>query len=120
MFYSSQKQREGESLRSYLNRFNAAILEVRQLDPSVAMTAMKSGLRSCPFQFFIKKTYPRSWPEMLARAEKYANAEDEDEPKESQAEEKPEIVLQPPPAEERTQATGRELPAPPRERRPRS
>ena len=88
------------------------------------MTAMKSGLQKCPFLFSIKKTYPRSWLEILARAKKYANAEEgydaHPEPKEPQAKEKPMVVLQPPPAEESIQATGRELPAPPHERRPRS
>ena len=38
------KQREGESIRAYINRFNVAALEVRNLDQSIAMAALKGGL----------------------------------------------------------------------------
>ena len=38
------KQREGESIRSYLDRFNAVVLKVRNLDQSVAMAVLKGGV----------------------------------------------------------------------------
>lgn len=40
----SMKQQEGEPLREYICHFNVAILEVTNLNQSVAMTALKSGL----------------------------------------------------------------------------
>ena len=57
----SIKQKEGESLHSYLDRFNTAILEVRNLDQSVAMTALKGGLQRSKLRFSLQKTYPKSW-----------------------------------------------------------
>ena len=79
------KQREGESLRSYMGRFNKAALEVYDLDHAVAMTAMKSGLQSGPFLFSLGKRSPTSFTELLTRAEKYARAEEACKPAPSAA-----------------------------------
>ena len=38
------KQREGESIRAYINRFNVAALEVQNLNQSIVMAALKGGL----------------------------------------------------------------------------
>ena len=43
----SIKQKENESLRDFIQRFNAATLEITDLDQTVAMTAMKSRLKPC-------------------------------------------------------------------------
>ena len=52
------KQKEGESIRTYVNRFNAAALEVRNLDQSVAMADLKSGLQKNDLLFFLEKNIP--------------------------------------------------------------
>ena len=70
------KQREGESIRAYVNRFNVAALEVRNLDQSVAMAALKGGLQKNDLLFFLEKKYPRDFVDLLARAEGYARAEE--------------------------------------------
>ena len=70
------KQKEGESNRTYVNYFNAAALEVRNLDQSVTMAALKSDLQKNDLLFSLKKKYPRDFTDLLARAEGYARAEE--------------------------------------------
>ena len=70
------KQREGESIRANVNRFNIAALEVRNLDQSVAMAALKGGFQKNDLLFSLKKKYPRDFADLLARAEGYARAEE--------------------------------------------
>lgn len=72
----SIRQREGESLHVYLSYFNMAIQELCNLDQSMTMIAMKSGLQKNTFLFFLEKTYPQNFIEMLIRVEKYANTEE--------------------------------------------
>ncbi|XP_073117062.1 uncharacterized protein [Elaeis guineensis] len=68
------KQREGEHLHNYMNRFNATTLEVYDLDQSVTMTAFNGGLQK---NFFcsLEKKYLKDFMEMLDRVEKYAQAD---------------------------------------------
>ena len=40
----NMKQREEESIRSYLDHFNVAILEVYNLDQLIVMATLKDGL----------------------------------------------------------------------------
>ena len=70
------KQREGESIRAYINHFNIAALEVWNLDQSVAMAALKGGLQKNDLLFSLEKKYPRDFANLLARAEGYAQAEE--------------------------------------------
>ena len=70
------KQESNESLRAYISRFNTATLEISDLDQTVAMTTMKGGLKTSRFLFSLEKRFPADYAEMLARAEKYANAEE--------------------------------------------
>ena len=70
------KQKESESLREFITRFNAITLEVSDLDQTVAMSTMKGGLRPTRFSLSLEKWFSTSFIEMLARAEKYANAEE--------------------------------------------
>ena len=72
----SVKQKQGESIRTYVTRFNAAALEVRDLDQSVAMAALKGGLQKNNLLFSLEKKYPRDFADLLARAERYARAEE--------------------------------------------
>ena len=70
------KQREGESIRAYINRFNVAVLEVQNLYQSVAMAALKGGLQKNDLLFSLEKKYPRDFADFLARAEGYARAKE--------------------------------------------
>lgn len=40
------------------------------------MTDLKSGLQKNTFLFFLEKTYPKDFVEILTRAEKYANTDE--------------------------------------------
>ena len=62
------KQKEGESIQTYVNYFNVAALEVQNLDQSVAMVVLKSDLQKNDLLFFLKKKYPRDFADLLARA----------------------------------------------------
>ena len=70
------KQREGESIRAYVNRFNIAALEVRNLDQSIAIAALKGGLQKNDLLFSLEKKYPRNFADLLARVEGYARVEE--------------------------------------------
>ena len=49
------KQKENESLWDYIRRFNAATLKITDLDQTIAMTAMKDGLKPSRFLFSLKR-----------------------------------------------------------------
>ncbi|OMO62054.1 Retrotransposon gag protein [Corchorus capsularis] len=72
------RQRPNESLRDYVTRFNAEALQVKDLDQSVAVAALMNGLRDDEFQFkfSLSKKPPKTLSELLLRAEKYINAEE--------------------------------------------
>ena len=72
----SIKQGNTKSLRSYLTRFNEEVLQIEEPDDKVSMTAFLAGLRSSSFLFSITTRPPRSMSELLAKAQKYMNAED--------------------------------------------
>ena len=101
------KQREGESIRAYINRFNIAALEVRNLDQSVAMAALKGGLQKNDLLYSLEKKYPRDFADLLARAEGYARAEeafrmkDEETARERQARNSGKLVVEKRPKEAR-------------------
>ena len=64
----SIKQDKDESLRSYLTRFNEEVVQVKEPDDKVIMTAFLRGLYSSSFLFLVMKCPPRSMPELLAKA----------------------------------------------------
>ena len=68
------KQKEGESLREFITRFNAITLEVSDLDSKVTMSTMKGSLKPSRFLFSLEKRFPTCFAEMLSRAEEYTNA----------------------------------------------
>ena len=51
-------------------------VEVTTLDQMVAMSAMKGILKPSRFLFSLEKKFLISFPKMLSRAKKYANAEE--------------------------------------------
>ncbi|GAV68073.1 hypothetical protein CFOL_v3_11576, partial [Cephalotus follicularis] len=71
-------QGKDESLRDYLTRFNRESLTVKDLDPSFTLAALNSGLRSnSSFTFSLLKRPAMDMADLLRRAEKYVNAEEE-------------------------------------------
>ena len=74
----SIKNNPQESLRSYVQRFNAESLKVDVLDEKFSITAFIVGLgvQSKNLMFSISKNPQASMAEVLAKAEKYINSEE--------------------------------------------
>ena len=72
------KQSSQESLRSYVQRFNAESLKVDIPDEKFAITAFITGLgvQSKDLMFSISKNPQASMAEVLSKAEKYINGEE--------------------------------------------
>ena len=70
------KQREKETLRSYVKRFTRETLEVNEADDKVQLTTFKAGLRSRDLVASLAKNPPKTMAEILLKAQKYMNAED--------------------------------------------
>ena len=72
------KQSSQESLRSYVQRFNAESLKIDIPDEKFAITAFIAGLgvQSKDLMFSISKNPQASMVEVLAKAEKYINGEE--------------------------------------------
>ena len=66
------KQREDETLRSYITRFNKKVLLIDE----VVMAIFTNGLRKGKFLFSLYKNDPKTMSDMLYKATKYMNAED--------------------------------------------
>ena len=73
------KQGSQESLKSYVQRFNAESLKIDVLDEKFAITAFIAGLgvQSKDLMFYISKNPQESMAEVLAKAEKYINGEED-------------------------------------------
>jgi hypothetical protein len=69
------KQKEGETLRSYLTRFNKETLLVDGTDDKVVLTAFISGLQSGDFLFSVYKDPPSTMTEMMYEAQRHMNGE---------------------------------------------
>lgn len=63
-------------MKDYIVQFKLAILEIYNLDESVAMLAMKRGLRSSRFIYSLDKTYLKSYSKLLIHAQKYIHAKE--------------------------------------------
>ena len=72
----SIKQREDETLRSYISRFNKKALSIDKADDKILVAAFTNGLRKGKFLFSLYKNYPKTMSEVLYKATKYMNAED--------------------------------------------
>ena len=70
------RQREDESLRSYVARFNKEALLVDEGDEMILVTTFSSGLKEGEFLFSMLKNEPKTMADMLFKASKYMNAED--------------------------------------------
>ncbi|KAK3031954.1 hypothetical protein RJ639_037115 [Escallonia herrerae] len=70
-------QEKNESLACFLGRFNAATLEIDNLDESVKYTAFLRGLRpTSKFTFSVNKSPPGNMKALLEKANKYIQAEE--------------------------------------------
>ena len=72
----SIKQREDETLMSYITRFNKEALSIDETDDKILVAAFTNGLRKGKFLFSLYKNDPKTMFEILYRATKYMNAED--------------------------------------------
>ena len=72
----SIKQREDETLRSYITRFNKEALSIDEADDKILVAAFTNGLQKGKFLFSLYKNNPKTMSEVLYRATKYMNAED--------------------------------------------
>ena len=87
----SIKQREDETLRSYITRFNKEALSINEADDNILVTAFTNGLRKGKFLFSLYKNDPKTMSEVLYKATKYMNTEDalsarEDKPRKRERE----------------------------------
>ena len=71
----SIKQREDETLRSYISRFNKEAFSIDEADDKILVAAFTNGLRKDKFLFSLYKNDPKTMSEVLYRATKYMNAE---------------------------------------------
>lgn len=72
----SIRQREDETLRSYITRFNKEALSIDEVDDKILVVAFTNGLRKGKFLFSLYKNNLKTMSEVLYRATKYMNAED--------------------------------------------
>ena len=72
----SIKQREDETLRSYVSRFNKEALSIDEADDKILVAAFINGLQKGKFLFSLYKNDLKTRLEVLYRATKYMNAED--------------------------------------------
>ena len=72
----SIKQREDETLQSYITRFNKEALSIDEADDKILVAAFTNSLRKGKFLFSLYKNDLKTMSEVLYRATKYMNAED--------------------------------------------
>ena len=71
----SIKQREDETLRSYIARFNKKALSIDEADNKILVVAFTNRLRKGKFPFSLYKNDSKTMLGVLYRATKYMNAE---------------------------------------------
>ena len=72
----SIKQRENETLRSYITRFNKEAFSIDEADDKILVATFTNGLRKGKFMFSLYKNDPKTMSKVLYRATKYINAKD--------------------------------------------
>ncbi|XP_020240503.1 uncharacterized protein LOC109819251 [Cajanus cajan] len=72
----SIRQEKKESLRAFMSRFNKAALEIRDLNPAVALQHLTTALKSGPFANSICKKPPSDMDDLRRRADKYMQMEE--------------------------------------------
>ena len=72
----SIKQREDETLRSYIACFNKEALSIDEADDKILVAAFTNRLQKGKFLFSLYKNDPKTMSDVLHRATKYMTAED--------------------------------------------
>ena len=72
----SIKQREDESLRSYITRFNKEALSIDEANDKILVAAFTNRLRNGKFLFSLYKNDSKTMSDVLYKATKYMNAKD--------------------------------------------
>uniref|UniRef100_A0A2N9F1K7 Uncharacterized protein n=1 Tax=Fagus sylvatica TaxID=28930 RepID=A0A2N9F1K7_FAGSY len=72
----SVKQMEGESLRTFVHRFNEEVMKIDRPKEDVTVTAFMAGLRKGDFLYELCKDPPETMSELMYEATKHMNAED--------------------------------------------
>ena len=72
----SIKQREDETLRSYITRFNKEALSIDEPDDKILVATFTNGLQKGKLLFSLYKNDPKTMMDVLYRATKYMNIED--------------------------------------------
>ena len=70
------KQRENETLRSYITYFNKEALLIDEADDKILMVVFTNGLWKGKFLFSLYKNNSKTMSDVLYRVTKYMNAED--------------------------------------------
>ena len=70
------KQREDETLRYYITRFNKEALSIDETNDKIPVATFTNGLWKGKFLFSLYKNNPKTMSDMFYRATKYMNAED--------------------------------------------
>ncbi|XP_010251356.1 PREDICTED: uncharacterized protein LOC104593299 [Nelumbo nucifera] len=74
-------QREGESIRSYIKRFNDTCLQIPNLDPTVRLTAAKKGITHREFKWHVVANKPKNITAFLKLTDQLIGTEEEMNPK---------------------------------------
>ena len=72
----SIKQREDETLRSYITRFNKEALSIDEADNKILMATLTNRLQKGKFLFSLYKNDLKTMSNVLYRVTKYMNTED--------------------------------------------
>ena len=72
----SIKQREDETLRSYIARLNKEALSIDEANNKILVATFTNGLQKNKFLFSLYKNDPKTMLDVLYRTTKYMNAED--------------------------------------------
>ena len=72
----SIKQREKETLTSYITRFTKEAFSIDEVDNKILVAAFTKGLRKGKFPFSLYKNDPKTMLDVLYKATKYMNTED--------------------------------------------
>ena len=72
----SIRQREDETMKSYITRFNKDALSIDEADDKILVAAFTNGLQNGKFLFFLYKNDLKTMSDVLYKATKHMNAED--------------------------------------------
>ena len=72
----SIRQREDETLKSYITRFNKDALSIDEAGDKILVAAFTNGLQKGKFLFSLYKNDLKTMSDVLYKATKYMNAED--------------------------------------------